>query len=697
LEQANYPTAHAIDGDTTTGWAVLVPDTKWNVTHRATFTLAEPITFPAGTRLTVKLDQQYGGQHTLGRVRLSVPVLTPDPRPVEVRRQEVVAARFAEWLKRERSRAVAWTPLRPVEAKANSPWLTVQEDASIFACGDFTKSDTYELKFANVPRGIAAVRLEVLPDDRLPGKGPGTAYYEGPKGDFFLSEFQLSADGQPVKFVRTSQTFAANALGPNNPVSVSAALTTDGDPQTGWSAHGHQGQADEAVFVLATPLTEAGTLTLKMLCGRHYVSSLGKFRISVTTEPRTAEARQMPDDIAQLLLVADEQLTELQRARLREQFLLSAPEFTATRQEIDALRKASKNPTTLVLHERPPENSRATYFHARGEWLQPKERVEPGVLSAVGPWPADAPHNRLGLACWLVSPENPLTARVVMNREWAAFFGRGLVRTIGDFGLQGDSPTHPELLDWLAVEFMQRGWSLKQMHKLMVMSATYRQSSKAKPEGLAVDPDNHLLARGPRFRLEAEMVRDSALLASGLLVEKIGGPSVRPPQPDGVTEVAFSSPKWNASTGPDRYRRSLYTFAKRTAPFALYSTFDAPTGEACLARREVSNTPLQALALLNDIVFLEAAQALGKSLAAQPGTIEERIRTAFRRVLTRPPTERETTMLAHFVTAQRARFATAESDAKKLAPDGPGEAAERAAWTAVARVLFNLDETISRN
>jgi len=230
------------------------------------------------------------------------------------------------------------------------------------------------------------------------------------------------------------------------------------------------------------------------------------------------------------------------------------------------------------------------------------------------------------------------------------------------------------------------------------MSATYRQSSAAIPERFASDPDNHLLARGPRFRLEGEMVRDSALRASGLLSEKIGGPSVRPPQPAGVTEVVYGSQKWAASTGPDRYRRSLYTFAKRAAPFALYNTFDAPTGEACIARRDVSNTPLQALALLNDIVFLEAAQALGKTLAAQKsGTVEDRIRAAFRRILTRPPTDDETALLARFFAAQRARFTTGELDPKPLAPEGPGDPAARAAWTARARALFNLDEAVTRS
>ena len=695
VAQPTFPVENAFDGQPGTGWAVDAPGKKLNVNHTATFTFEKPAAFPAGTRLTVKLDQQYGQQHTLGRVRLSVPAAVEDARPADVRRREIVDAKFAEWLARERARSVSWTPLKPVAAKSNSPLLSVQNDASIFASGDTTKSDTYELKFAGVPSGITAVRLEVLPDDRLPGHGPGMAYYEGPKGDFFLGEIQLAADGQPVKFARASQTFAGNAMGGNNP--VSAALAIDGDAQTGWSTNGRQGLADEAVFVPAAPLAQPGALTLKLTFGRHYACSLGRFRISVTTDPRAAEAREMPDDIEQLLLVADARLTPPQRARLREQFLLSAPELAAARKEIDDLRKPLKHTTTLVMRERPAENPRATFLHHRGEWLLPKERVEPGVLSVLNPLPADAPRNRLGFARWLVSPDNPLTARVVMNREWSAFFGRGLVRTTGDFGFQGEAPTHSELLDWLAVEFVKRGWSMKQMHKLMVLSATYRQSSAASPDRLAKDPDNSLLSRGPRFRLEAEIVRDCALLASGLLAEKIGGPSVRPPQPDGVTEVAYGSPKWTASTGPDRHRRSLYTFAKRTAPFALYNTFDAPTGDACITRRDVSNTPLQALALLNDIVFLEAAQALGTLLAAQPGTVEDRIRTAFRRVLTRPPTDDETATLAKFFATQHARFATAETEAKKLAPDGPGDAAERAAWTALARALFNLDEAITRS
>ncbi len=607
--------------------------------------------------------------------------------------RELAERRFATWLEEQRARAVRWTALRPVEAKSNLPLLTVQPDASVLTSGDSQKTDVFEMKFADAPRAITALRLEALPHESLPAHGPGFCYYEGPKGDFFLGEFTVSVGGQPVKFVRASESYAKNNFGKNP---ASAATAIDGDPQTGWSCADRPGEAHEAVFVPETPIT-AGAFDLKMTFGRHYACPLGRFRISATTDAREAVARPMPDETSRLLLVADADLTPGQRDKLREQFLLAAPELAAAAREIRALRQPPSYPTTLVLRERPPISPRPTFLHNRGEFLQPTERVEPGVIAAVGALPGDAPRDRLAFARWLVSPENPLTARVTVNREWAAFFGYGLVRTLGDFGFQGEAPTHPELLDWLAVEFMREGWSLKRLHKLIVTSATYRQASRATPELLARDSENRLLARGPRFRLEVEIIRDSALRVSGLLSGKMGGPSVRPPQPDGVTEAAYGNSKWTADAGEDRYRRSLYTFAKRTAPFALYNNFDAPTGEACSARREISNTPLQALALLNDVVFLEAARALGGKLAVDEGSIEDRVSIAFRRCFTRPPTDEEVALLAKFWAAQKERFINGELDAKALAGEGPGEMNERAAWTALARALLNLDEAITRS
>ncbi len=616
-----------------------------------------------------------------------------DNRPLEVRRREVADKAFGEWLSRERARSVQWIPLRPREAKSNMPLLTVQPDHSVFASGDITKRDTYELSFRTELRGITAVRLEALPDERLPRHGPGMAYYEGPKGDFFMGEFQMSANGKALRFAGSTQSYAKNNFGS----SASASMATDGDPQTGWSTAGREGERHEAVFPLAEPQTEAGELQLKMMFGRHYACSLGRFRISVTTHPGGAQARDLSEEVVRLLQIPEAGLTGEDRTTLREHFLLTTPELAGARGEIESLRKPPAHVVTMVMRERPPENPRHTFIHKRGEFLQPTERVEPGVISAVAPFPADLPRNRLGFARWLVSTNNPLTARVTANRQWQAFFLRGLVRTTEDFGFQGEMPSHPELLDWLALEFMRQGWSLKKLHKIIVMSATYRQSSRVTPELLARDSENRLYARGPHGRLDAELIRDAALKASGLLSIKMGGPSVYPPQPAGVTEVAFGSPAWSASQGEDRHRRSLYTFMKRTAPFAMFNTFDAPTGESCVARRDVSNTPLQALTILNDVCFVEVSQAMGRILTAQGGAIEVRIRDAFRRCLTRPPRGDEVAVLARFFEVQKQRFMNKELDAKAIAGEGSGDVMERAAWTALARAILNLDEMITKS
>jgi hypothetical protein len=604
--------------------------------------------------------------------------------------------KYREWQEREAARTVRWIVLRPTSAKANLPHLTILDDNSVFVSGDQSKSDTYNLSFRTDLHGITALRLEVLPDERLPSDGPGRVYYEGPFGDFFLSEFGVTANGKKVPVAKAMHSFAAGK--------ATADKAIDGDPQTGWSINGGQGRAHTAVFSLAAPLAEGKDLHVQMLFERYHSAGLGRFRIWATSDPRPAVARDMPADVEDLLLVPEEKRTPEQKQRLVQQFLMTAPELAKERAEIERLRKQlPAYPTTLVLAERPPENPRPTFVHNRGEFLQPKERVEPNVFSVLPPLPKDAPRNRLGLARWLVSPDNPLTGRVTMNRQWAAFFGRGIVPTLQDFGYQGERPSHPELLDWLAVELVKQGWSMKKMHKLIVLSATYRQASRLTPALAAKDPHNELLARGPRVRLEAEQLRDAVLRYSGLLSEKIGGPSVFPPQPPGVTtEGAYGKLQWKVSEGPDRYRRGLYTFSKRTAPFAMFTTFDAPSGEVCVPRREVSNTPLQALTLLNDPAFIEAAQALGRRMAARKGSIDERVNYLFRLCLTRPPSIEETAQLVTFFQTQKNRCERKELDAAKIAGstdrrDAGPTLNERAAWTALARTLFNLDEAIVKD
>ena len=523
-----------------------------------------------------------------------------------------------------------------------------------------------------------------------PIAGPAGSTMKGAFGDFYLSEIRLSAGGKavPLKDATTS----------NPKARTSAAAAIDGDPQTGWSSNGGQGHEQSAVFRLATPLQHANELTVEMVFERYYAAGLGRFRISATTDPRAVTATEIPLELEPILLLTEGERTSKQVDRLREYYLSVAPELAKERSEIEKLEKElPRDPTTLVMQERPPQDPRPTFVHNRGEFLQPTERVEPAVLSMLPPLASDIPRNRLGLARWLVSGANPLTGRVTMNYQWAAFFGRGLVRTVEDFGYQGERPTHPKLLDWLAVSLVDQGWSMKAMHRAIVTSGTYRQSSQVSRELLAKDAENRLLARGPRVRLEAEVIRDSVLKSSGLLSERIGGPSVFPPQPPGVsTEGAYGGLAWNASPGGDRYRRGLYTYSKRTAPFAMSLTFDGPSGEVCVARREMSNSPLQALTLLNDPVFVEGSQALGTLMANMQGTVPERIGRLFRMCLSRPVQPEELSMLIHFYEDQRARLVKQELDAAKIGGAAGDMAIDTAAWMILARAILNLDETVTK-
>jgi hypothetical protein len=323
--------------------------------------------------------------------------------------------------------------------------------------------------------------------------------------------------------------------------------------------------------------------------------------------------------------------------------------------------------------------------------------VRPHVPAALPPLPQRVRADRLALARWLVDPRHPLVARVAVNREWEAFFGRGIVATSADFGTRGERPTHPELLDWLAAELVARGWSRKELHRLIVTSATYRQAAVL-GEHAAHDPDNVWLARASRLRLDAELIRDAALQASGLLVARLGGPSVFPPQPDGTDGLTYGSFEWTTATGDARYRRGLYTFAKRTAPYVPFALFDGPSGETCLARRDRTRTPLQALALLNDTVFVEAARALGRLVSDAAQDDEARVQVLFRRCLSRPATASELAAVLEFADRQEARLRAGELQAPAIfGNDCAGASLAAAKWTLVARVILNLDEMITRS
>ncbi len=419
--------------------------------------------------------------------------------------------------------------------------------------------------------------------------------------------------------------------------------------------------------------------------------------VLATTEP-----------IAALAAVPARVRTEAQAIKLRRYYLEThAPEaIRQAYQDLRALRQQRQQfveslPTTMVMEEMP--TPRDTFVLIRGQYDKPGQKVTPGVPMSLPPLPTRVKHNRLGLAQWLVDPANPLTARVAVNRYWQMYFGTGIVKTVDDFGSQGEWPTHPELLDWLATEFIRTGWDVKAMQRLIVTSATYRQSSRVTPALLQRDPENRLLARGPRLRLSAEMVRDQALAASGLLVEKLGGPSVKPYQPPGLWKELTGTEEYQQDHGANLYRRSLYTFWKRTAAPPSMMTFDAAGRETCVVRETRTNTPLQALTLLNDVTYVEASRVLAQRLMTEGGsTPEERITLAFRLATGRKPRPMELEILRRGFQDYRTRYREDHKAALRLLSSGESPRAEKldvselAAYTAVASLILNLDETISK-
>jgi len=481
------------------------------------------------------------------------------------------------------------------------------------------------------------------------------------------------------------------------------------DLQKGWAVGSATGRDHQLILVAKEPMEWVPGSRLKvrlMHQSNHTRHVLGKFRIQVTTDPQVRQWTSIPPEIHRILLRSESERSGEQSDQLASYFRTIAPELEDVRQRV-AQRRAeltALQPTTTVpiMRELPSDRQRVTQIHNRGNFMDLGEVVKPGV-PAVFQVPGHDVRDRLGLARWLVSRDNPLTARVAVNRYWEQLFGTGLVATSEEFGSQGDLPSHPELLDWLAVEFMDNGWDVKHLLKTMLMSGTYRQSSKVHRELVQRDPENRWLARGPRFRLPAETIRDQALEIAGLLSHKKHGPPVKPPQPSLGLSAAFgSSTDWQTSSGDDRYRRGIYTTWRRSNPYPSMSTFDAPNREVCTLRRARTNTPLQALVTLNDPVYIEAAQAYGRAIVQHEGTIRQRLEFALSRALTRPITVDEIDVLERLYKKTFAALKNLPDEAAKLATDpiGPvpdgGDAMELAAWTVVANSIFNLDEFLMR-
>lgn len=613
-------------------------------------------------------------------------------------RKSNLEAKLSKWIASNQKRSDKWDVIRPSAMKTNLPKLEVLDDGSIFASGDITKRDVYELEFDLEPGSgpIRSFRLEALPDSRLPDGGPGKTYYEGRKGDFFLSEISAKIDGQPVQFVGATESYTPESH--KDPKKL-ASNVFDGDGSSGWKPGKRKATRLQLVLNLKEPISKPGKIKFDMIFERYYAASLGRFRFS-TTSSAHAKANRLDEDIEQLLATKPrDQWTDAESNKVERAFLLSTPLLAEARKDLDrAKSKFPKLNQTMVFQERPNDHLRTTHRHHRGEYLNPKEVVAPGIpdLFVGDDLKGSGPASRLEFARWLVSDSNPLAARVAVNRAWREIFGAGLARTNGDFGVQSPAPTHTELLDWLAVKFSaDLSWSNKKLHRLLVTSQTYRQSSQRPLDEVSMDPDNRLLARGPHFRVSGEMVRDIALQATGKLSNKMFGKGVRPPQPDSVTELAYGKTKWRASRGVDRFRRSIYTFKKRTASFAAYAVFDGPSGEVCTAKRNRSNTPLQALTVLNDEMYLEFARTLAKTTAERGfDSVDQSLVWIFRSFLTRRPAESELAQLRTYYADQLDRIGSGELDAEKIG--GKGSSGEQAALSMVARVVMNLDETLSK-
>ena len=512
----------------------------------------------------------------------------------------------------------------------------------------------------------------------------------------------------PVVFASASATFEQSENGKVGQFSVARAI--DGDRThavAGWAVGGENGQDNTAVFVIKKPLKPKSGVTLKLILSQsHPKNLLGRFRISVTDF--TGNVTVLPKSIMALGDRSWDKLEMSEQDLVRKYYQRNTPPDAVVIQKIAELEKATKDvrPMTVpVMKELTGKMRRRTNIQVRGNFEVIEGEVSEGTPAAFHPFPEGAARNRLELARWLVDAENPLTGRVVANRYWEQLFGQGIVGTSEEFGIQGEQPTHPRLLDWLAVTFTQDyAWDVKRLLKTIVMSATYRQSTEVTAEHSKKDPFNKYLARGPRFRLSAEMIRDQALTVSGLLSDKMYGPSVRPPRPQLGLKAAFGgSTDWATSAGEDKFRRGVYTQWRRSLPYPSMATFDAPNRNVCTISRGRTNTPLQALVTLNDPVYIETAQALARRIIAEGGdSIESQAVYGFRLVLARPPYEAERTRLIALYEKVAKQYAADPRSAKDIAtiPLGPltegVDLVSAAAWTVVGNVLLNLDETLAK-
>jgi hypothetical protein len=584
----------------------------------------------------------------------------------------------------------AWFALTPVSQKSiHSATLTVLADQSILASGKNPDHDTFEIEFTTDRKHLSEFKLEALLDDSLPGTGPGRHTAEHP--NFVLQEFTLEAGGKKIEL--------QNAIADFSQSNFDVTKAVDGDLTTAWAIAPDFFKSHWAEFQTVRDIELTAAQTIKATFVMNYGGGrvIGRLRLSARTGTRPTVT--VPPEVIALAKTTDRNLK--QEKQLHAFYLKQHPEYQATQKKLAAAQKQFDNfqsPTALVMTEM--KEPRATYLLIRGEYKNNGKEVKLATPSVLHENLAGADPNRLGLARWLTSAENPLVSRVTVNRWWAEIFGRGIVATEEDFGSQGDVPSHPDLLDWLAVEFSDHGWSMKHIHRLIVQSATYQQDSKVRSDLEVVDPTNTMLARAPRVRLTAEAIRDTMLQISGLLAFEMGGAPIYPPQPDGFwRHVGRNEPKYETSNGTDRFRRGVYVIWRRSAPYPSFTTFDAPDRTSCVIKRSRTNTPLQALTLLNDPTYWEMTRAFATEIeACTASNLRGKINFAFINALARKPTQREVEILETLYESTVIRLRNRPSDIQELVGSNTDRVtAESAAWCYIANVLLNLDETITRN
>ncbi|HIA64147.1 MAG TPA: DUF1553 domain-containing protein [Planctomycetes bacterium] len=618
-----------------------------------------------------------------------------------------------KWTRTLHDKDIQWHVLTPDSIKSSGgTTLTLLDDRSVLATETNPAQDTYEITATTILQNITAIRLECLTHESLPGGGPGR--YSN--SNFVLSEFELRIKSsgtdkeetpwQAIKFASAIAEYNQTNYHVNNAIDG----TTAGN--NGWAVDGPTRKEPVAsIFVAQQAFSEKPNSQLQFRL-RHETSfgqhGIGRLRLSATTaDPTRIQFESIPAEIITIAKIDAAQRNAAQTKTITEYFLANHDPQKSLQDKLAKLVAVKNNtfPPTMVMRDMSP--ARKTFVLNRGQYNEPTTEVSVGVPGVFPALPTDSAPNRLGFAQWLMQPDHPLTARVAVNRYWQRLFGVGLVKTLEDFGTQGELPSHPQLLDWLALDFKANGWNIKRTLKTILLSATYRQSAQAPAAAYQQDPDNRQLARGPRMRLSAEEIRDSALAISDLLVHKIGGKSVYPYQPLGIWMELNNRPgysrKYPQATGEDLYRRSLYTFWKRTVPSPMLKTLDAPEREFCTIQRSRTNTPLQSLLLLNAPQFVEAARHLaGRVMADNITEPNQQIRYIFRLVTGRTPSKREVSVIQSVYRSQLTAFTSDTNAVDELLAVGDSDVDDTldrptlAAWTMVCRMLLNLDEAISK-